>query len=138
MEYDGIMFERLNDTYLKAKGKKYIAAELRESNWEEGHYNENTFYTRVTPFEEQDNRRNIEVAIYLDKEKINLSLIGKYGEIHIDTKIPEDCFINPRLPGGGLNILNFVQECIYKICHNVDFSDVEKVEKILSEYSENY
>lgn len=36
MEYDGIMFERLNDTYLKAKGKKYIAAELRESNWEEG------------------------------------------------------------------------------------------------------
>lgn len=132
------MSDTLNWTYKKNRGKKYIAAELRESNWEEGHYNENTFYTRVTPFEEQDNRRSIEVAIYLDKEEINLSLIGKYGEIHIDTKIPEDCFINPRLLDGGLNILDFVQECIYKICHNVDFSDVEKVEKILSEYSKNY
>lgn len=133
-----MMCDTLNQTYLKNKGKKYIAAELRESNWEESHYNENTFYTRVTPFEEQDNRRSIEVAIYLDKEEINLSLIGKYGEIHIDTKIPEDCFINPRLPGGKLNILVFVQECIFKTCHNVDFSDVEKVEKILSEYSKNY
>lgn len=132
------MCDTLNLTYLKNKGKKYIAEELRESNWEEGHCNGNTFYTRVTPFEEQDNRRSIEVAIYLDKEKINLSLIGNYGEIHIDTKIPEDCFINPRLPGGKLNILVFVQECIFKTCHNVDFSDVEKVEKILSEYSENY
>ena len=133
-----MMCDTLNLTYLKNKGKKYIAAELRESNWEEGHYNENTFYTRVTPFEEQDNRRSIEVAIYLDKEEINLSLIGKYGEIYIDTKIPKDCFINPRLPGGKLNILVFVQECIFKTCHNVDFNDVEKVEKILSEYSENY
>ena len=133
-----MMFDTLNLTYLKNKGKKYIAEELRGINWEEGHCSENTFYTRVTPFEEQDNRRSIEIAIYLATEKINLSLIGKYGEIHIDTKIPEDCFINPRLPGGKLNILDFVQECIYKICHNVNFSDVEKVEKILDEYSKNY
>lgn len=132
------MCDTLNLTYLKNKGKKYIIGELRENNCEEGHYNKNTFYTVVTPFKEQDNRRSIEVAIYLDREEINLSLLGKYGEIHIDVKIPEDCFINPRLPGGGLNILDFVQECIYKICHNVDFSDVEKVEKILSEYSKNY
>lgn len=138
MEYNGIMFEKLNDTYLKAKGKKYIAEELKKANFEESCYQDSVFYVSITPFEEQDNIRIIEVAIYLDKEKINLSLIGKYGEIHIDTKIPEDCFINPRLPGGKLNILDFVQECIYKICHNVNFSDVEKVEKILDEYSKNY
>ncbi|MCI7206400.1 MAG: hypothetical protein SPI94_04370 [Candidatus Onthovivens sp.] len=132
------MSDTLNWTYKKNRGKKYIIGELRENNWEEGYYDKNTFYTVVTPFKEQDNRRSIEVAIYLDREEINLSLLGKYGEIHIDVKIPEDCFINPRLLDGGLNILDFVQECIYKICHNVDFSDVEKVGKILSEYSENY
>ena len=128
----------LNKIYKKNKGKKYIIEELRAANFEEGHYGGSTFYATISPFGEFDSRKNIEIAMYLDEEKLNLSLIGKYGEIHINTKIPEDCFINPRLPGGKLNILVFVQECIFKICHNVDFSDVEKVEKILSEYSENY
>lgn len=131
-------FDTLNLIYLKNKGKKYIAESLRETNFEQSDHNENVFFTLVVPFEDQDNRNSIEVAIYLDREEINLSLLGKYGEIHINTKIPEDCFINPRLPSGGLKILDFVQECIFKICQNIDFSDIEKTEKILSEYSENY
>lgn len=138
MEYNGIMFERLNDTYLKAKGKKYIAEELKKANFEESCCQDSVFYVRVTPFEKSDDRKNIEIGIYLNEEKLNLALIEKYGETHIDVKIPKDCFINPRLPGGGLNILDFVQECIFKICKNVDFSDVEKTEKILNEYSKNY
>lgn len=133
-----MMFDTLNLTYIKNKGKKYIVENLKETNFEQSEHNENVFFALVVPFEDQDNRNSIEVAIYLDREEINLSLLGKYGEIHIDVKIPEDCFINPRLPGGGLNILDFVQECIFKICKNVDFSDVEKAEKILNEYSENY
>lgn len=129
----------LNKIYKKNKGKEYIIKELRAANFEEAHYNKNTFYATISPFGEFDSRKNIEIAMYLDEGKLNLSLIRKYGEIHIDIKIPEDCFINPISPDGkGLKILDFVQGCIYKICHNVDFSDVEKAEKILSEYSENY
>lgn len=132
------MMDYLNKIYKKNKGKEYIIEELRAANFEEGHYGGNTFYATISPFGEFDSRKNIEIAMYLDEEKLNLSLIGKYGEIHINTKIPENCFINPRLPGGKLNILVFVQECVLRIYQNVDFCDIEKAEKILDEYSENY
>ena len=141
------MFERgrkyimdyLNKIYKKNKGKKYIIEELRAANFEEGHYGGSTFYATISPFGEFDSRKNIEIAMYLDEEKLNLSLIGKYGEIHINTKIPEDCFIYPTSPDGkGLKILDFVQGCVLRIYQNVDFCDIEKAEKILSEYSENY
>ena len=36
------MSDTLNWTYKKNRGKKYIIGELRENNWEEGHYDENT------------------------------------------------------------------------------------------------
>ena len=128
----------LNKTYKKTKGKKYIAEELKNANFEEGHYG-TVFYTTIYPFEPCDKRKNIEVAMYLDEEKLILSLIGGYGEIHMNIKIPENCFINPISPDGkGLRILDFVQGCILRICRNVKFCDIEKAERILKEYSENY
>ena len=45
MEYNGIMFEGLKDTYLKAKGKEYIAKELKKADFKEGSYRNNVFYT---------------------------------------------------------------------------------------------
>ena len=139
MEYNGIMFEGLKDTYLKAKGKEYIAKELKKADFKEGSYRNNVFYTQVTPFEELDDRKSIEIAIYLNEEKLNLTLVGRYGEVPIDTKIPEDCFINPKCLGTEqLKILLFIDECILKFCQNVNFINVKDAEKILSEYSENY
>ena len=139
MEYNGIMFERLNDTYLKAKGKKYIAEELKKANFEESCCQDSVFYVSITPFEKSDDRKSIEIGIYLNEEKLNLALLVKYEEIHIDVKNPEDCFINPKYLGvEKLKLLHFIDECVLKLCKNVYFSDVEKAEKILNEYSENY
>lgn len=133
------MSDTLNWIYEKNKGKKYIAEELKIADFKQSDYNENTFYTTITPFEEQDDRKSIEVTILLDLEKINLSLIGRYGEIRISTKIPENCFVYPKCLGTEqLQILLFIDTCISKFCQNVNFINVKNAEKILKEYSENY